>query len=268
MSVDWKTVELMEAKGLFRKGIRVLDIGTSTLSGAEPAEVTRFILKYNPNTPLIELPILVNHLAADSKPDRDMPGNRAFLGEMLEAAGMEYTAFDIVRGFNTEIVDLNTEELPEDHAAAYDFVLNIDSTAHIFNQLNCFRAIHDAVKPGGRIYHRFPAIGWSNQCYFTYGSRFIFELGQCNSYRIGDFWFSMEGESRLGATAKEYALTFPGQAAAWQANAPHESGKMGLAVPNIYIHVIFQRTSERPFAMCLDKGERPHEIPGKVLESY
>jgi hypothetical protein len=78
----------------------------------------------------------------------------------------------------------------------------------------------------------------------------------------------MEGESSLGATAKQYSMTFPGQGAEWQANEPHESGKMGLAIPNINIHVIFQRMSERPFAMWLDKGERPHEIPGKVLESY
>jgi hypothetical protein len=178
MGINMATIHMMESYGLFGHGRNVLDFGSSNLYTATADEITAFVKRYNPK-PRSDLNAWAARLAAGSHPDSSgRVLNEAFVGELLEAAGMSYDAVDIADGYKTTIVDLNSAQLPEEMVGAYDTVLNHGTSEHILNQMNVFAAIHAAAKQGGLIMHAVPSVGYGDHGYFCYTSRFFFLLAR------------------------------------------------------------------------------------------
>ena len=111
-------VSLVEIEGLFFSqklepaGLRFLDIGCSNLYGGSPDDYERFLSNYGhivAGAELREYSEMIS-LAATTHP---VAGgvNGAWLGELLERVGCEYTAYDIFQGYKTTIFDLNKSDV-------------------------------------------------------------------------------------------------------------------------------------------------------------
>jgi hypothetical protein len=99
------------------------------------------------------------------------PDERTTLfSEIAELANIDYHAFDVCPAPRTDVLDLNFDQLPEQHHEHYDVVLNFGTTEHIFNQWNSFAAIHAAAKVGGVIYCILPASGYFDHGYFCHAA--------------------------------------------------------------------------------------------------
>ena len=137
-------------------------------------------------------------LAAGSRYDADDGGkNEAWAGALFEACGIDYLAFDLAKGYKTEIFDLNSQKLNRAHCGALDLIMNCGTTEHFIGQFNVFTQIHDACKVGGYINHQLPHIGWANHGYFTYTGRFFFDMAGHNKYEVIAFWYDVGGHEPL-----------------------------------------------------------------------
>ena len=245
MGFAWSYMHKIESYSLVQKGTRLLDIGSSNLYGADAASLEEFINRYNPGSS--DATAIAQRLAAGSTYTADKGGtNEAFLGEVIDSAGMEYLSFDIANGYKTEIMDFNSRTLPAKHQNAWDLVLNFGTTEHILNQSNSFKIIHDATKIGGNIFHQLPSIGYVDHCYFTYSPKFFIEMAKLNNYEITDIWFDGPGQvNDLPQSAKSFASCFPilGQFVKDAKNSPLNSVK----VPDVSINVLLKKVSNADF---------------------
>jgi len=73
------------------------------------------------------------------------------MSRFLELCGTEYHALDIFEDDKVTLFDLNLHDLPEDFHNRFDLVTNFGTTEHVFDQVRCFRTMHDAAKVGGRM---------------------------------------------------------------------------------------------------------------------
>jgi hypothetical protein len=210
MGISMATIHVMESYGLLGSGRNVLDFGSSNLYTATADEIVAFVKRHNPK-PRSDLNAWAAGLAAGSLLDASGQAlNKAFVGEMLEEAGMGYDAIDIADGHKTTIVDLNSERLPENMVGAYDTVLNHGTSEHILNQMNVFAAVHAATKHGGLIMHQVPSIGYVDHGYFCYTSRFFFDLAGYNHYEVVDMWYEgPASQENVFASARQYQSYFP-----------------------------------------------------------
>lgn len=245
---------------MFRHGGRVLDIGSSNLYTAHPDLIKAFIADFrsvdNDSATLAE------QLAAGSAYDPVTGGaNNAFAGELLEHCGISYLAFDIAKGFQTRIFDLNRETLPPDLHGRFDAVLNIGTTEHVLNQYNSFEVIHDACKVGGFIVNQLPASGFTDHAYFIYTGRLFFDLAGYNGYEIVDVWYDgPTGDDDLFLSARAYSSYFP-QLAEIACSAP-------VNIPNCALTVVYRKKSAAPFKACLETSTSVGEIPTDVHTAY
>src|SRR5262249_52294033 len=76
--------------------------------------------------------------------------------EFYENLGYEYIAFDIDGRFGSRVFDLNHDQVPAGHVGWSDLTANLGTIEHVFNQVNCFRVVHDLTKPGGLMIHVSP----------------------------------------------------------------------------------------------------------------
>jgi hypothetical protein len=243
-------VSLVEIEGLFLSqklkpgGLRFLDIGCSNLYGGSPDDYERFLSNHGHiagGTQLREYSEMIS-LAATTHP---VAGgiNGAWLGELLERVGCEYTAYDIFQGYRTTIFDLNKSDVLPQHRGYFDLVINCGTTEHVLNQINSFRVIHDATRVGGIIYHALPMLGYMDHGYFNYNPRLFLDLARANEYSILslDFGWPGAGESVYSKLVVPYS----------------EHGKEDLAVleerwegskiPNAGIQILLKKISDTPF---------------------
>lgn len=265
MGVTWSTVLEMEARGLLpRPGAALLDIGSSNLYSANAAAVAAFVRRHA-RDPGSDLDAFAEAIASGSRYDRVAGGrNEAFLGEVLERAGFRYESIDIARGYRTRIVNLNRAALPADMVGAFDSVINFGTTEHILNQMNAFKAIHDATKPGGLIWNQVPSVGYTDHGYFTYTGRFFFDLAGHNRYEIADMWFNgPAGPEDLFAAVRSYRAVFPAleRRLGRIGTDQRETTLAAAQIPTIGIAVIYRKVHDAPFMDPTETSTSVGDIP-------
>lgn len=272
MGIAFSYIRKMEELGLLQKrGIRILDIGSSNLYSAKADEIAAF-LEARGKSARVDMAEFAARLEYGSGYDPVKGGrNDAFVGELFEAAGMHYESFDIANGYRTTVLDLNHAVLPEQLRNKFDLVLNFGTTEHILNQLNCFKVIHDATKVGGCIYHSLPAVGYVDHGYITYTGRCFFDVAGYNDYEIVACWF--DGPSGGGSVLQglqSYSGHFPALKKALDGFALTEHGRLlqELNIPDIAINVVFRKIRDKPFWGALESSTSVGNIPGGVTAAY
>jgi hypothetical protein len=225
-------------------GLRFLDIGCSNLYGGSPVDYERFLSNHGhlvAGTELREYSELIS-LAATPHPVAGGT-NGAWLGELLERVGCEYTAYDIFQGYKTTIFDLNKSDVLPQHRGYFDLVINCGTTEHVLNQINSFRVIHDATRVGGLIYHALPMVGYMDHGYFNYNPRLFRDLVLANEYTILLLDFGGPG-----APESVYSKIFvPYSDLGVENLAVLKERWEGSQIPNGGIQILLKKTGDRPF---------------------
>lgn len=273
MGITMNYINIMSQKGLFSEGrIHVLDIGSSNLYSADQESVRNFFAKYGNRNSNEEIKAITTKLVAGSTYVVGKGGlNEAFVGEMLEKAGMAYTSFDIAYGYKTFLLDMNHSPLPSQFFQTFDLVLNFGTTEHILNQYNCFKIIHEATKVGGFIYHQLPLSGFVDHGYFVYTGRFFFDLAGFNGYEIVDCWFDgPSGANDILESVTAYKEYFPILRSILE--GPERKTKAAelraAPIPNTSINIIYKKMSAKPFVSALETSTSVGEMSTKISSSY
>lgn len=77
--------------------------------------------------------------------------------------------------------DLN---LPFDLGARFDVCINNGTFEHVFNQANCYKAIHDHTATGGVMIHWTPCLGWVDHGLYNVQPGFFHDLATANDYEV------------------------------------------------------------------------------------
>jgi SAM-dependent methyltransferase len=77
--------------------------------------------------------------------------------------------------------DLN---MPFDLGTRFDVCINNGTTEHVFNQANCYKAIHDHTAPGGAMIHWTPCLGWVDHGLYNVQPGFFHDLATANGYEV------------------------------------------------------------------------------------
>ncbi len=267
MGVTLQSLADLRAKGLLNKHAAVLDIGSSNLYSASPTEIYNLALAYDVRID----DETVMRLSKGSAYGPDGTPNESFIGELLECFGLTYHSIDIADGYRTTILDLNTQPLPRRFVGTFDTVFNLGTTEHIFNQIACFRAIHEATKVGGHIVHQLPALGWLDHCYFLYTGRFFFDLANYNDYELTFFeWSHLDQKEDMFVGLRSYRKMYP-VLDAYIDRAPDNEAQRSIRLvtaPSISANVIFRKTSDRPFMAALETSTSIGAIPAWVGAQY
>jgi len=188
MGLSMTTMTYLSKNGYLKDGnVKLLDIGSLNLLGADEGEIIDFIELYRIKNSSENIQQAAERLSYFSTP---RPRERTtYLSELLDLTTIEYTSFDVCPALKTELIDLNFEPLPDKHHEQYDIVLNFGTTEHIINQYNCFKVIHESAKIGGIFYHQVPSLGWFNHGYYTYHELFFKDIAEINGYEIMDIWY-------------------------------------------------------------------------------
>lgn len=272
MGISMAMIETLKGLGLFgQEQISVLDVGSSNLYTATADGIKRFLTSYDViDSP--ELDAFIEKLAKGSEYDAEFGGtNGAFVGELLEKAGMTYHAIDIADGYGTTILDLNHESAPKQFVGAFDLVLNFGTTEHLLNQYNAFKVIHDSTKLGGYMVHSLPCVGFSNHGYFTYTPRCMFDLAGYNEYEVVGFWFEGPvGSNDLYSPVKDYLSYFPNLAKTLRDREQTESGQRinNINLPDVALMIIYRKVKQRPFAGALERSTSVGLVPNSVTSTY
>lgn len=100
---------------------------------------------------------------------------------LMEALGFTYQCIDTDGRHGALVIDLNS---PVDIGKQFDVVTNHGTTEHVFDQANCFRAMHDLCNPGGVMIHCVPMRGYAEHCFYCYQPGLFDELANANEYEI------------------------------------------------------------------------------------
>ena len=250
--------KLKDHSVLSRSGLRVLDIGSSNLYQADAPGIVEYVRGFPGADARPRLDAFAERLARGSAYDPVKGGlNESFAGELIERCGMSYLSFDIAKGYKTEIFDLNRDDLPRPHRHAFDVVLNIGTTEHVLNQLNCFYVIHEATCPGGYMVHQLPVSGFTDHGYYVYTGRMFFDLATSNHYEIVGLWYEgPAGEDDLYQSVRSYASFFPALDSLNLRDA--------VRVSNWALTLVYRKTHDMPFVEALDTSTSVGEIPVRV----
>jgi hypothetical protein len=129
-----------------------------------------------------------------------LPGDAPPARLFWEWLGYDYASIDLDGSPGSIPLDLNFDQVPDEHLHRYDLVTNLGTTEHIANQLNAFKVMHDLTKVGGIMLHRLPAQGMINHGFFAYQPRFFWMLARSNAYTWAFFDFEI-GEQKYAHTA-------------------------------------------------------------------
>src|SRR5258708_8263325 len=157
-----------------------------------------------------------------------------YFGELLTTCGFDYRSVDLIKGFNTVLLDLNIHSSPEELCGRFDLVTNFGTTEHLINQLLAMKTVHDLAKPGGIIYHDLPMSGYLKHGYFLYTPLFFNDLAAANDYRIVRQYYSREAKP---VAAPEFM---------------RENGFPDPDFTDFGIEFVLHKTSGAPFRMPLD----------------
>ena len=211
-------------KGLVRAGDRILELGAQEINNeVSPGTVLGFIERFNPS---FDSPATIV---------AQLPGG--FVGPIFEAAGFEYTSIDLYDAYRSIILDLNTSDLPSELNGRFDLVSNFGTTEHVCNQLQAFKVVHDAMRPGGSAVHQVPFTGMLNHGLIKYEPKFFVALARENAYRIVEWGLSPpHGVERLPDLA----------------GIPGSAHYDRFEIPAGLISFVIQKVEDRPFAAPSD----------------
>lgn len=77
--------------------------------------------------------------------------------------------------------DLN---LPFDLGTRFDVCINNGTSEHVFNQANCYKAIHDHTAPGGVMIHWTTCLGWVDHGLYNVQPGFFYDMATANGYEV------------------------------------------------------------------------------------
>jgi hypothetical protein len=263
MGITLALMKQLKDRGvLSRSGLRVLDIGSSNLYQADAPGIIDYVSAFKDSEGGAKLGAFAERLAKGSAYDPVKGGlNEAFAGELIERCGMNYLSLDIAKGYKTEILDLNREDLPVRHQQAFDVVLNIGTTEHVFNQYNSFKVVHEATRTGGFMVHQLPASGYTDHGYYVYTGRMFFDLSGFNRYEVVHLWYDgPAGEDDLYQSVRQYSALIP---ALRQLSASEP-----VKVPNYVLTVVYRKIHDVPFAGMLETSTSVGDIPVTVSAAY
>lgn len=177
--------------------------------------------------------------------ERSNQVDRPYCAELLELAGWQYDAVDMVEAATIR-ADLNVYQVATEHVRAFDIVANFGTTEHIFNQFACFRAIHYAAKPGGFMVHMLPCEGYLYHCLFRYDPKFFLLLADANGYKV----------IHAGLFAEQTMSLVDHRHAKW---AEHRSVD-GAAFRNVLAEFVFLKQTDTDFRSPYDLKGSDEEI--------
>jgi hypothetical protein len=128
---------------------------------------------------------------------------------VYENLGYEYKAFDIDGRFGSFVFDLNYDHVPAEFIGWADLTANLGTVEHVFNQVNCFRVVHDLTKTGGLMIHLSPLNDSIYHGLFRYSPRLFYATGEYNDYEMLGQWASTPDPSFwLPTSAKKRFLMY------------------------------------------------------------
>jgi hypothetical protein len=248
MGCGMEFLKWLSNKGIVPRRGRLLDIGESCLLGATADDIKSVARRHGCQLPSSKLDSLAETFAMRSNLMGHPTIQTLFLSELLELTDVEYVSFEVVVARKAHLFDLNQHELSKDRRGWFDVVFNFGTTEHLMNQYNAFKVMHEAVKPGGHMFHQVPSTGYINHGYFCYNALMFQELAQANGYELVDLWFY--GPSS-GGNVLVNAATYPGvkDGTKLQNNvAAFEKSD----VPNALINVLYRKVHDTPFKVGLE----------------
>jgi SAM-dependent methyltransferase len=124
-----------------------------------------------------------NQAALDAIDDARRPlTDREFFASFgfAEIAATDYSAFD-----DAELVyDMNRDDLPREHRAAYDCVVDGGTMEHVFHVPNFLANVFNLLKVGGRVVHVCPASNAVDHGFYSFSPCLFYEFYQANGWRI------------------------------------------------------------------------------------
>jgi hypothetical protein len=143
--------------------------------------------------------------------------------DLWRALGREIVSLDVVgSGPDFHYFDLNTDSVPNELRARFDFVTNVGTSEHVLNQYNTFKVMHDLTRRGGIMVHAIPTAGFSNHGFFHYNMKLFWRLSKVNIYDCLDAWMSCDKNSdRLAKDVAEFVRGEHGRFANTRAAADH-----------------------------------------------
>jgi hypothetical protein len=276
MGVNFDRIEGRAGIPLLGNSVRsVLDIGTTNVYDCSVERLTKFlegrgVLRTAALDRWIE-----EFVAYSGFDDAGVRRNKAFLWELCKVVGIQYLSLDIFEGPFTRIFDLNTDRLQADLRGRFDLVINLGTTEHVMNQLNAFRAMHDATRVGGHMFHALPIGGYTDHGYIHYTSRFFFDLAGYNDYKIVEIEYNAGGSSALLDSVRAYSAVFPALL-----NVPDgkifagfdTSGAVQFApepiLPDAAIFLRYEKTWGRAFTPALDTATGVGAVSAGILNKY
>lgn len=238
-------IQLADFGVLYRKGLNIVDIGSSNLQFVEVETAIEFIQRFNQEISYENLYPIAKRLEKGSGYSNETGGvNGSWVGELLELCGMKYKSLDISPMYNTDIFDLNFQNVATQDCGNADVVLNFGTTEHVFNQFNAFKVIHDLCSLNGFMVHCLPCSGYCDHGFFQYTGRFFYELAGINNYEI--IYSSYEGLSYfdLLLSDKQYATIFP-------ALKKYISSDK-IEIPSYCHFIIYKKIKNVPFSISLE----------------
>lgn len=253
--------EYLSERGHLAKNSRILDIGSQNLYNATLENIRSFVEKYGAIDDEDAFQEAATKIAYHSTP---RTGERtSYISELLDLTEIFYTSYDVCPGLKTEIFDLNHEQLPERNIGGFDVVLNFGTTEHVFNQLNSYQVMHDALKVGGIIFHQLPSIGWTDHGYFCYHSAFFDDLAKANDYEIVDRWYAAAGISQPRSDAVETRdQTTPLE------SDDRDGSRLPETLVNYNIHAVLRKTRDTPFRVGLELATSHAALSGQTNTLY
>lgn len=257
--------QLFDAPSPTGEPLRVLDIGCSNIHSIDVETLIDFVRRRNDIYEGASLRQWANYVAAGGRMDSRIGGlNGAWLGDVLERAGMRYKAFDIFPGYKTELFDLNVQPLSEADRNAYDIVLNFGTTEHVLGQYNAFKVIHDAVRPGGLIFHELPMTGHLNHGFFNYNPVALIAIAEANSYEVLRFSFAggLDEESIEGRLIPSYR-DLPSYAP-----VSDTDGWTKTRIPTTSVSLLVRKLTDAPFRVSLETSTTVGDVDGAIAAEY
>ena len=259
MAMNLECMLLLQKLGLLSSGeIRFLDIGPQNVYFCTADQIKKLLAGRgiaDDNADLLpEIERLVYH--STPRPDE----RTTLFSEIADLANIEYNSFDVCPAIKTELLDLNFDVLPDKHRSYYDIAINFGTTEHILNQWNCFSVIHDAVRPGGVMYHVLPATGYLDHGYYCYTPLFFEDLAKANGYEIVEMFMALAGVSEIGLDIRsDSQFDKPG-------SGQTPSAQRGI--PSYNLHVILRKQQDGPFRAALEVATAHAAVDERMSARY
>jgi hypothetical protein len=181
---EFSFLQLAHRQGMFAPGGSILEFGESCTDQRDPKQA-------------IDVAQAIGGLmAVGEERNKALAQAQILKSDSLEAARYaearliyqvvfkykSYTSIDLQPATDHHIQqDLN---VPFDLGLQFDICINNGTTEHVFNQANCYKAIHDHTRAGGLMIHWTPCLGWINHGLYNVQPGFFPDLARANSYEI------------------------------------------------------------------------------------